>query len=117
MSEKLKRIRTALIFAFLLIAGGIHAQTVKVTVKDSNGEPVIGASVIEKGTRNGGVTDFDGIINGNRLRYGAQEGPYRFGGIRKCKATGQYPCIDSRRGYARQNGRCEYFNNRRFSRC
>lgn len=63
MSEKLKRIRTALIFAFLLIAGGIHAQTVKVTVKDSNGEPVIGASVIEKGTRNGGVTDFDGIIN------------------------------------------------------
>jgi TonB-linked SusC/RagA family outer membrane protein len=29
-------------------------------VKDSQGEAVIGASVIEQGTRNGGVTDFDG---------------------------------------------------------
>lgn len=30
------------------------------TVKDSNGEPIIGATVIEKGTANGTVTDFDG---------------------------------------------------------
>ena len=29
-------------------------------MKDSQGEAVIGASVIEQGTRNGGVTDFDG---------------------------------------------------------
>lgn len=63
MSEQIKRIRTTLLLALLLIAGGVSAQTVKVTVKDSNGEPVIGASVIEKGTRNGGVTDFDGNIN------------------------------------------------------
>lgn len=63
MSEKLKRIRMTLMFAFLLIAGSISAQTVKVTVVDSNGEAVIGASVIEQGTRNGGVTDFDGIFN------------------------------------------------------
>ncbi len=30
------------------------------TVKDANGEPIIGATVIEKGTANGTVTDFDG---------------------------------------------------------
>ena len=47
MSEKLKRIRMALIVTLLMISGGISAQTVKVTVKDSHGEAVIGASVIE----------------------------------------------------------------------
>lgn len=30
------------------------------TVKDANGEPIIGATVVEKGTTNGTVTDFDG---------------------------------------------------------
>ena len=30
------------------------------TVKDANGDPVIGATVIEKGTKNGTVTDYDG---------------------------------------------------------
>lgn len=52
-----------LLLALLLIAGGVSAQTVKVTVKDSNGETVIGANVLEKGTRNGGVTDIDGVCN------------------------------------------------------
>jgi TonB-linked SusC/RagA family outer membrane protein len=52
--------RSALLLAFLLFVGSISAQTVKVNVKDSQGEAVIGASVIEQGTRNGGVTDFDG---------------------------------------------------------
>ena len=45
-----------------LILGGVvsvSAQT-KVTVKDATGEAVIGASVIERGTRNGGITDLDG---------------------------------------------------------
>ena len=37
-------------------------QTTKVTgvVLDSNGEPVIGATVMEKGTTNGAITDLDG---------------------------------------------------------
>jgi TonB-linked SusC/RagA family outer membrane protein len=52
--------RSALLLAFLLFVGSISAQTVKVTVKDSQGEAVIGASVLEQGTRNGGVTDIDG---------------------------------------------------------
>ena len=30
------------------------------TVKDANGEPIIGANVLEKGTTNGIITDFDG---------------------------------------------------------
>ena len=34
--------------------------TVSGTVVDNNGEPVIGASVIQKGTSNGAVTDLDG---------------------------------------------------------
>ena len=61
MSVNLKSIRTTLV-AMLLLLGGVvaQAQTVKVNVKDSSGEAVIGASVIEQGTRNGGITDFDG---------------------------------------------------------
>lgn len=34
--------------------------TVKGVVKDTHGEPVVGASVVEGGTTNGTVTDFDG---------------------------------------------------------
>ena len=60
MSIHMKLSRSALLLAFLLFVGSISAQTVKVNVKDSQGEAVIGASVIEQGTRNGGVTDFDG---------------------------------------------------------
>ena len=59
MSVKLSNLRIALTALFAFIALGISAQT-KVTVKDATGEGVIGASVIEKGTSNGGVTDFDG---------------------------------------------------------
>lgn len=35
-------------------------QSVSGVIKDSAGEPVIGASVLEKGTTNGTITDFDG---------------------------------------------------------
>ena len=30
------------------------------TVKDATGEPIIGASVVQKGTSNGTITDLDG---------------------------------------------------------
>ena len=62
MSKQLKSIRATLVFALLLFVGSIQAQTIKVNVKDSSGEPIIGASVLEKGTTNGGVTDFDGNV-------------------------------------------------------
>lgn len=44
------------------VAATPSAQPKKVTGKvvDANGEPVIGATVVEKGTSNGTVTDFDG---------------------------------------------------------
>jgi len=60
MSVKIKSMRIVLVLALLLFVGNMTAQTVTVNVKDSQGEAVIGASVIEQGTRNGGVTDFDG---------------------------------------------------------
>lgn len=56
MSVKMKSMRIALTLAFLLIVGSLSAQTVQVNVKDATGEAVIGASVIEQGTQNGGVT-------------------------------------------------------------
>ena len=63
MSGNFKSIKMALIAAFLMMVGSISAQTVKVTVTDETGEPVIGASVLEQGTQNGGITDIDGIFN------------------------------------------------------
>ena len=61
MSVKFKSIsRMVLTMAFLLIAYGLQAQSLTGTVKDATGEAVIGASVLEKGTKNGVVTDFDG---------------------------------------------------------
>jgi len=45
----------------LLFSSGAYAQfTATGTVTDSNGEPLIGATILEKGTANGAVTDIDG---------------------------------------------------------
>lgn len=60
MSEKIKNVRFALVSLLLMFCAAVEAQTVKGNVKDSMGEPVIGATVMEKGTSNGVVTDFDG---------------------------------------------------------
>ncbi len=63
MSVKIKTIfRTALLMCLLLVVGNLHAQTTaKGTVLDATGEPVIGATVVEKGNpKNATVTDFDG---------------------------------------------------------
>lgn len=37
-----------------------EGKTVTGTILDTNGEPIIGANIIEKGTSNGTVTDYDG---------------------------------------------------------
>ena len=54
--------RTALLVCLLLVCGLASAQTTaKGTVIDGTGEPVIGATVVEKGNaKNAAVTDFDG---------------------------------------------------------
>ena len=42
------------------VVGQQRQVTVKGVVKDENGEPVVGANVVEKGTTNGTITDIDG---------------------------------------------------------
>lgn len=56
-----------LLFLLCLIPAWSFAQTltVKGTVKDNLGEPVIGANVTEKGTTNGMITDLDGHFSLN----------------------------------------------------
>lgn len=62
MSDKLKNMRTLCLLFFAALSIGISAQTVSLrgNVTDSSGEPVIEASVLEKGTMNGVITDLDG---------------------------------------------------------
>ena len=53
--------RIALIFAVMALScASAFAQQVKGTVRDSAGEPVIGAAVVVEGTTNGTVVDLDG---------------------------------------------------------
>ena len=51
-----------LLFLFCLIPFWVSAQIISVSgiVKDVAGEPIIGAGILQKGTSNGTITDFDG---------------------------------------------------------
>ena len=63
MSNKVKNMRSWLLMLFAAISLSVSAQTITVkgNVKDTTGEPIIGASVVEKGnTTNGTITDLDG---------------------------------------------------------
>lgn len=60
MQGNLKTFRIALTLFLSLLIGTVSAQTVNGNVVDETGEPVIGATVMEKGTKNATVTDFDG---------------------------------------------------------
>jgi hypothetical protein len=58
--------------AIILSKGALVAQqqgrTIRGTVNDTNGDPIIGANVVEKGTSNGVITDIDGnftLVVGN----------------------------------------------------
>ena len=52
----------AMYFVFFLLCSTVMLAQNKVsgTVVDASGEPLIGVSVLEDGTTNGGITDFDG---------------------------------------------------------
>ena len=53
--------RLALIFAIMALScANAFAQQVKGTVKDSSGQPVVGAAVVVEGTTNGVTVDLDG---------------------------------------------------------
>ncbi len=59
-----QRLLLLLISAFVLTASQLVAQkTVTGTVTDETGDPLIGATVLEKGTSNGIVTDIDGSFS------------------------------------------------------
>ena len=60
MQSNLKAFRIALMLVLSLFFGTVSAQTVTGNVVDETGEAVIGATVMEKGTKNATVTDFDG---------------------------------------------------------
>ena len=60
-TNKWMRRKLASLAIFLLVCTYAFAQnTVTGTVKDQSGMPLIGVSVVEKGTTNGSITDLDG---------------------------------------------------------
>lgn len=67
MCTSMKKKLLLILSCLLLSIGYIAAQTTKITgtVIDTNGEPVISASVVVKGTTVGTVTDLDGTFSIN----------------------------------------------------
>ena len=60
----MKKSRYLLLLLTLMLSMATNAQGILGTVTDDQGEPVIGASVVEKGNpQNGTITDFDGNFN------------------------------------------------------
>lgn len=57
---KSKNARIWLIMLFVFLGVDAIAQSITGTVKDDLGEPIVGATVMEKGTGNGTIADFDG---------------------------------------------------------
>ena len=65
--SKLSSVFISLIVLFWALSAGAAAQnsTLRGTVKDITGTPLIGVNVIQKGTTNGTVTDVDGNFSIN----------------------------------------------------
>lgn len=59
-STWMKRALSMFLLIFVGVSVALAQTTAKGTVIDATGEPIIGASVLEKGTTNGTITDFDG---------------------------------------------------------
>ena len=62
---KEKRLLSLLLTVMLAIAAFAQNQTFTGTIVDPNGEPVIGATIVQKGTSNTTVTDLDGRFSIN----------------------------------------------------
>ena len=60
MIEKLRRMLLSVVFLVSCTVAFAQQVDVDGTVRDESGEPIIGATVIEEGTKNASVTDFDG---------------------------------------------------------
>lgn len=61
----MRRLKSLLFTALMLTLSTVALAQTKVTGKvvDATGEPIIGASVMQKGTNNGSITDLDGNFN------------------------------------------------------
>lgn len=55
-----RRISVLLMLFMLAISATLTAQNVKGKISDEKGEPLVGVSVVVKGTTTGGITDFNG---------------------------------------------------------
>ena len=53
---------TVCVMSMLSVTAMAAPVSITGQVVDANGEPLIGASVVESGTSNGTVTDFDGMF-------------------------------------------------------
>ena len=62
---KEKRLLSLLLTVMMSIAVFAQNQSFTGTIVDPNGEPVIGATIVQKGTSNTTVTDFDGSFSIN----------------------------------------------------
>lgn len=61
MFKNFMNFRALLVACFVLMPFASFAQvTISGTVRETSGEPIIGATVIEKGTQNGAATDLNG---------------------------------------------------------
>lgn len=54
------KLATLLLVAFISLSAFAQKQTITGRIIDINNEAIIGASILEKGTTNGTITDFDG---------------------------------------------------------
>ncbi len=63
--DRVLSLLTLLLCLALPIQAWAQKQTVTGTVTEQNGEPIIGATIMEKGTTNGTTTDFDGNFSIN----------------------------------------------------
>lgn len=66
LQEKGVLLRSFLLWLCMLFTTSfVYSQNITVSgqVTDTNGEPIIGASVLEQGTTNGTITDIDGMYN------------------------------------------------------
>ena len=56
----MRKYLTMVVLLFMSVAMFAQQHSVKGTVVDQNGQPIIGMTVMEQGTQNGTTTDIDG---------------------------------------------------------
>lgn len=65
----IKHVTIFLCMLFVFIGVSAQTKTLTGTVKDANQEPLIGVSIVEKGTSNGTITDLDAKLTLNLRLY------------------------------------------------